>query len=251
MSPAFDPSNFTTPKAKPLPVILLLDVSGSMGGAKIQNLNEAVKNMLETFRNTGNGEIDITVAIITFGAEVKLHQALVSASNVQWHDLSAGGGTPLGTALRMAKAMIEDKDVVPSRAYRPTVVLVSDGRPGDNWKQPLADFINEGRSAKCSRMAMAIGADADEDILGRFIENSEYSLFYAENAKQLRDFFKFVTMSVTTRTNSKDPNVTLEANGIEVKPATIDERKDKPVTSGQKPSSVKEQDEKPNEEGYW
>ena len=38
----FDPSKFTAPKAKPLPVILLLDVSGSMSGDKIRNLNDAL-----------------------------------------------------------------------------------------------------------------------------------------------------------------------------------------------------------------
>ena len=220
----FDPSKFTASKPKPLPVILLLDVSGSMRGAKIQNLNEAVKDMLVTFRDTENVETEIHVAIITFGAEVKLHQALASAGDIQWHDLSASGGTPLGTALKMAKAMIEDKNVVPSRAYCPTVVLVSDGRPGDSWKQPLNDFIGGGRSSKCARMAMAIGADADEGVLGKFIEGTKIPLFYAENAKQLRDFFKFVTISVTIRTQSLNPNVVPEPSGIEVKPATIETR---------------------------
>jgi len=103
-----------------------------MSGAKIRNLNDAVKNMLDTFRDNENGETEIHVAIITFGAEVRLHQPLASASQIAWHDLSASGSTPLGTACRMAKAMIEDRDVLPSRAYRPTVVLVSDGQPTDD-----------------------------------------------------------------------------------------------------------------------
>ena len=54
----FDPSKFTAAKAKPLPVILLLDVSGSMGGEKIRNLNDAVRDMLNTFSDTENGETD-------------------------------------------------------------------------------------------------------------------------------------------------------------------------------------------------
>ncbi len=102
----FDPSKFTAPKAKPLPVILLLDVSGSMSGDKIRNLNDAVRDMLDTFSDTENGETEIHVAIITFGAQVTLHQPLASASTIHWQDLSAGGMTPLGTALQMAKAMI-------------------------------------------------------------------------------------------------------------------------------------------------
>jgi uncharacterized protein YegL len=247
----FDPTKFTMSAPKPLPVILLLDVSGSMHGAKIQNLNEAVKDMLETFRDTENGETEIHVAIITFGAEVKLHQALASAGDIQWHDLAASGGTPLGTAFKMAKAMIEDKNVVPSRAYRPTVVLVSDGCPGDSWKQPLDDFIGEGRSSKCDRMAMAIGADADEGVLGEFIAGAKNPLFYAENAKQLRDFFKFVTMSVTIRTQSRNPDVVPEPSGIEVKPVTIEtraERLEHPSTPAQSVASAT--DEQSNE-GYW
>jgi len=247
----FDPSKFTMPTAKPLPVVLILDVSGSMHGTKLQNLNAAVKDMLETFRGTENSEIEIHVAIIVFGAEVKLHQALASASAIKWHDLSASGGTPLGTAFTMAKAMIEDKDVMPSRAYRPTVVLVSDGMPTDDWEEPLRAFISDGRSAKCDRMAMAIGADADEVVLGKFNEGTKNSLFYAENAKQLRDFFKFFTMSVTIRTKSQTPNVVPEASAIDVKPATIEVRTEKPRSALRNSSDETGTNQQPSEEGYW
>ena len=107
----FDPSKFIAPKAKPLPVILLLDVSGSMSGNKIRNLNDAVHDMLNTFSDTENSETEIHVAIITFGAQVKLHQPLANASAIQWQELSASGSTPLSTALEMAKTMIK---MVPS-----------------------------------------------------------------------------------------------------------------------------------------
>ena len=247
----FRPDDYTVPNAKPLPVILLLDVSGSMQGPKVQNLNEAVRDMLEEFRDTENSEVEIHVAIITFGAEVRLHQALASAGDIRWQDLTASGGTPLGTAFKMAKAMIEDKNVVPTRAYRPTVVLVSDGRPGDSWEQPLSDFINCGRSSKCDRMVMAIGADADEGVLGKFIEGTKNSLFYAENAKQLRNFFNFVTMSVTIRTKSQTPNVVPEASAINVKPATIEARSEKPKPAPQTVSDEAGKHEQPSEEGYW
>ena len=239
----FDPSKFTAAKAKPLPVILLLDVSGSMGGEKIRNLNDAVRDMLEVFRDTENSETEIWVAIITFGDQVKLHQKLVSAGQIQWQDLSAGGSTPLGVALQMAKAMIEDKDIVPSRAHRPTIVLVSDGQPTDDWENPLKGFISDGRSGKCDRMAMAIGAQADETVLGKFIEGTPNGLFYSENAKQMRDFFKFVTMSVTIRTKSQTPNVIPEAKVIDVKPTTIEARSEKPKSVTQEASEV--------DGGYW
>ncbi len=203
----FDPKKFTTPAAKPLPVVLLLDVSSSMSGDKIENLNKAVENMLDTFAQEEKMETEILVSVITFGNQVELQVPYTKASQVQWQGLQANGMTPMGTALKMAKAMIEDKETTPSRAYRPTIVLVSDGQPNDSWEKPLEDFISEGRSSKCDRMAMAIGRDADETVLKRFIEGTPHDLFYAENAGQLHEFFQRVTMSVTMRTQSKNPNV--------------------------------------------
>ena len=78
--------------------------------------------------------------------------------------MAANGLTPLSTALEMAKAMVEDKTVTPSRAYRPAVVLVSDGAPvpaEQPWKEALKAFVSDGRSAKCERMALGIGSEAD------------------------------------------------------------------------------------------
>ena len=203
----FDPKKFTTQTAKPLPVILLLDVSSSMLGEKINNLNKAVQDMLDTFAQEEKMETEILISIITFGSQVELHIPYTKASQVQWQMLPPNGNTPMGPALKMAKAMIEDKETTPSRAYRPTIVLVSDGQPNDSWEKPLEDFILEGRSSKCDRMAMGIGRDADITVLKRFIEGTPHELFYAENASQLHEFFKRVTMSVTMRTQSKNPNV--------------------------------------------
>lgn len=208
---SFDPSKFTTPQAKPLPVILLLDVSGSMSVQnKIDHLNNAVREMIESFAQEEKMETEIIISVITFGESVELQIPFTRASQVVASPLIASGLTPMGTALKMAKAMIEDKEATPSRAYRPTVVLVSDGQPTDNWQGPLDDFVSNGRSSKCDRMAMAIGRDADASVLNRFIAGTPHELFTAANAGQLHEFFKRVTMSVTIRSQSKNPNEVLE-----------------------------------------
>jgi len=202
----FDPSRFTVQKAKPLPIMLLLDVSGSMSGIKIDTLNDAVRVMLETFAEEEKMETEIQVSIITFGAEIKRWFPFTPASNINFENLKAYGGTPLGECLKMAKAIIEDRDETPSKSYRPAVILVSDGRPGDSWQKPMQDFISDGRSQKCDRMAMAIGTDADLDVLGKFVEGTANPLFEAHRATEIHNFFKKVTMTVTMRTHSTNPN---------------------------------------------
>lgn len=212
---AFDPSKYTVAKAKPLPVVLLLDTSSSMnaGGeqSKIAELDSAVRDMIKDFANEEQLETEIQVSVITFGYNgVQLALPYTNASKVEMKKLEAQGNTPMGMALRMAKDMIEDKETTPSRAYRPLVILCSDGAPNDDWEGPMDNFIKDGRSSKCDRMAMAIGSDANETVLKRFIEGTENPLFYAKDASSMHKFFKFVTMSVATRSHSQNPNVIMK-----------------------------------------
>lgn len=217
----FNPADFTVAKAKPLPVVLLLDVSLSMGGTPITELNNAVETMIAEFADNQTNEIEILLSVITFGAEVKLHLPYTVANQVTWSSLQVSGATPMGTAFAMTKAMIEDKNVTPSRAYRPTLVLVSDGGPTDEWQGHLISLINEGRSQKCDRLAMAIGTSADNQVLNKFIEGTEHTVFQAEDASKIKEFFQFVTMSVTSRTVSQNPNVVQTDNSIEQSIASV------------------------------
>lgn len=199
---------FTASTARPLPVIILADVSGSMSvDGKIETLDRAVSEMLDAFSEEDDSRAKIHVAVITFGGnEAKLHQPLQPASETQWKPLAASGRTPMGNAFEMASAMLEDRNQIPSRAYRPTLILVSDGIPTDEWKSPLQRLLTSERSSKADRFALGIGDDADKEMLQVFLDNSEKSVFEAHEARKIRDFFRWVTMSVTSRTRSTNPN---------------------------------------------
>lgn len=203
---AFDPTKYQTSgtSERCMPVVLLLDVSGSMSGDKIDNLYEATVKMIETFVEEGKKEIPFKLAIITFGNSVECHTRYTDVKNLQnLPRFQASGMTPLGAALRMAKDMIEDRDETKGRWYRPAVVLVSDGQPNDDFRQPMHDFMQSGRSAKCQRIAMAIGNDADEKMLKSFVSDSSF-YFKAEDAADITAKFNLVTMSVASRTASKN-----------------------------------------------
>lgn len=198
---------FTSSEARPLPVILLADVSGSMSvEGKIEALNSSVREMLTTFAATDDLRAEIHVAIITFGGKACIHSPLQPARAVNWQDLVADGGTPMGQAMTLAANLIDDKDKIPGRAYRPTVVLISDGQPTDSWQDGLERMTKQGRAQKADRMALAIGGDADTDMLRRFLNDEKKQVFVAADARRIKDFFQFVTMSVTARSRSADPN---------------------------------------------
>ena len=199
--------NFSVSSARPLPVILLADVSGSMSiNGKIKALNHAVSEMLEAFADEDDLRAEIHAAVITFGGEATVHTSLSPAGELEWTSMSAGGGTPMGRAMELAAEMINDKEAIPSRAYRPTVILVSDGQPTDSWEEGLRSLCQEGRPSKADRMALAIGADADEEMLRKFLGDPEKPIYRADDAHRIKQFFDFVTMTVTARSRSVNPN---------------------------------------------
>lgn len=200
---------FAAPEPRPLPVIVLADTSGSMAvNGKIDALNEALKSMILSFGRETRLRAEIQVGLITFGGDAaQAHVPLVGAHRIDGvQALSASGRTPMGSAFIMARQWLEDKALVPSRAYRPVLVLVSDGEPTDDWKGPLEALKTSERGQKATRFAMAIGADADRQMLRQFANDLEAPVFEADGARDIVKFFRAVTMSVVARSSSGSPN---------------------------------------------
>lgn len=204
-------------KSRPLPVIILADVSGSMSeNGKLDSLKHALKDMIASFKNAASStlEAEIYVSLITFGNNSTNIALEPQSANEIANDSSkmdaidrmcAIGNTPLGGALTCLVDMLERRDVYPSRAYRPFIVLASDGLPNDSWQGPLDRLLNNERSKKATRLALAIGSDADERMLKEFVNNEEIPVFRSSNAAEIQKFFKCVTMSAIKSSQSAKP----------------------------------------------
>ena len=71
---------FTVSSARPLPVILMADVSGSMADdGKIDALNSAVAEMQAAFAEEDDGRAEIHLAVVTFGGTAAIHVPLTPA----------------------------------------------------------------------------------------------------------------------------------------------------------------------------
>jgi len=211
-------SNITVQKAIPLPVIVLVDTSGSMSvDGKIDALNNAVKEMVRSMGQQERLKAEIQISFVTFGGEAEEFNPMTPAYQFEGEpEFQAGGGTPMGHAFNIAKQIVEDKERIPSRAYRPTIILISDGHPTDAWKGELEQLLKSERAAKATRLAMAIGQDADINVLKEFVNNSELPIIKAKDASDIAKFFKCVTMSVTTRSVQKNPNAKEHEKVLEI-----------------------------------
>ena len=216
---------FQVQNARPLPIIILADTSASMSvDGKIDALNAALKEMIATFSGESRLRAELQVSVITFGGVALLHLPLTSAHQIErFEPLPATGGTPMGAAFQLAADMIEDQEKIPSRAYKPVVVLISDGHPTDEISSSFEQLMNGERSSKATRFAMGIGSDAELSLLGDFANDLEAPVFKAENARDIHRFFKAVTMSVTTRSRSTTPN---QSTPLELAPVSEGESDD-------------------------
>ena len=202
-------NDFVMQKPRPLPVIVAVDRSGSMGvDGKIDALNMALRDFINSIKDDDTA-VDLQIALFSFGgneALCELPLTSVNSIDANAYSYNAEGRTPMGHAFSMIKEMIEDKSIIPSRAYKPTIVLLTDGVPNDSgWETAMENLINDGRSSKAFRIAMAIGEDADKDMLSKFVSSPEL-LVTGENARDIKNFFRFVTMSVTSRMKSQTPD---------------------------------------------
>jgi len=195
-------------KARPLPVFILADTSGSMHeDGKINALNTALKEMIRSLGAHSRVGAEIWVAIITFGREITVHSDLQPA--YQYEEipvLTANGGTPFGQALNLMQQILEDKDRFPEGAYVPTIVVISDGQPTDSWEPALESFLSSKKASRATRLAMGIGPDKVEDVLAQFINDPDIPVVGFRDARDIEKFFKCVSMSVTQRSVQADPD---------------------------------------------
>lgn len=216
-----DLTGYLKNKGRSLPVFLLVDASGSMSGSKIETVNIALKEMLNSFKKIENPKGIIEVCILAFyGKEVHIIKPLSEISDNDYFVFSANGGTPMGKAFATVADLIEDYNVVDKRSYTPTVVLISDGNPTDfngyfsgmnnediiNWPD-LQKLLTGNRSSKATRLAMGIGEDVDNRILKAFINNDNIPIIKAKENQTISKFFDWVTISISIRSVSVNPNV--------------------------------------------
>lgn len=211
-------NNYIKKEGRALPVFILLDVSGSMSGQKIETVNVALKEMINSFKKIENPKGVIELCLMTFGGgEVKVIKELSQITDSDTYTLTAGGNTPMGLAFETVANMIEDKNIVSSRSYTPTIVLISDGNPTDYdptgksieeimaW-DALAKVHSGIRASKATKLAMGIGSDVDVNILKAFINNNEIPVISAKDNNTIAKFFEWVTMSVSVRSVSANPS---------------------------------------------
>ena len=181
--------------ARPLHFIWLVDCSGSMMGEKIQSLNYAIKQAIPDMQAAAeeNPNAQLYVRAITFSEGARWHVASPTpVQHFEWLDVEAGGLTDLGKALELVTTQLE-MPPMPERALPPVLVLLSDGQPTDMYEKALNQLLSLPWGKKAVKLAIAIGSDADKEVLARFIDHPEIPVLEANNPAALVKYIKWAS----------------------------------------------------------
>ena len=185
-------------------LFFLIDTSGSMEGNKIGAVNDAIPNILPLVDEISDKNPDavIKVAALEFSNGVKwLYDEPRLAKEFIWQDVTAGGLTSLGEACKELAKKLSRKDggymMSASGSFAPAIILLSDGGPTDNFLSGLKMLKTNNWFNSAIKIAIAIGDDADKNVLKEFTGSSE-AVITVHNIEALKQIIRVVAITSST-----------------------------------------------------
>lgn len=192
---------------KLLPIIYVLDTSGSMSGDRISSVNEAMKETVDVLKDVSkkNPTAELKIGVLKFasGAEWVTKNAgepgLVFMEDFFWNDLSAGGLTDLGSALNELNDKLSRKQFLDSDVgfKAPVLIFMSDGGPTDDWEKAFDKVKNENKWFKVStKIAIAVD-DADASVLTKIADGNAEAVIKVDDNEKLKKLIRVVSVTAS------------------------------------------------------
>ncbi len=180
-------------------LFFLIDTSGSMAGNKIGAVNDAVVNVLPILNDisASNPDAEIKVAALEFSSGCSwLYSEPKLASDFIWQDVEAEGLTSLGEACEELASKLSKSGYMKSASgsFAPAIILLSDGGPTDDFYGGLGKLKANNWFKHAIKVAIAIGDDADLEVLKDFTGNME-AVFSVHNIDALKKIIRVVAVT--------------------------------------------------------
>lgn len=171
---------------QPMDVVCVLDVSGSMQGAKLRDVQRAVQFVV------GQADPRDRISIVTFNSSAE-RQTRLQRMNPEGKDattvaalrLRANGGTSIAAGLDVGLAVMEQRR---QRNNVSAIMLLTDGKDGSS-RPRLPALLQRAEAARCQIYAFGFGADHDAALLSSIAEQAQTPFTFVEDTDSMGEAF--------------------------------------------------------------
>lgn len=182
-----------------LPIYFLIDVSESMVGEPIEQVQKGMRQIIQELRVDPYALETAFVSVIAFAGKAQTLVPLTELFKFYPPEFPIGSGTSLGNALNhlmnemdstLQKTTMEVKG-----DWKPIIFLFTDGTPTDDYNSAFDRWNNKYRK-HCNLVTVSIGDNVDTQMLGEISDN--VMRLNETNEESFKQFFKWVTASIKT-----------------------------------------------------
>lgn len=201
-----------------LPIYFLIDVSESMIGEPIQQVQDGIASIIKELKMDPYALETVWISLIGFAGESKIITPLEDIITFYPPKIPIGSGTSLSKGLEVLMQAI-DREITKTTYevkgdWKPIVFLFTDGIPTDDTEYAMNRWNNEYRS-KATMIIISIGDNTNFNLLGKL--SDQVLLFKNTTANSYKEFFKWVTASIKATSEKIDSNA-----GAEITLGTLD-----------------------------
>lgn len=180
-----------------LPVYFLIDVSESMVGRPVEQVQQGMRTIIQNLRIDPYALETVFVSIIAFAGQAKVLSPLEELYKFYPPTFPVGGGTSLGKAL---ECLMDDMDrnvhkttLEQKGDWKPIIFLFTDGNPTDDYTAAFSRWNRHYRK-HCNLVAVSIGDNVNMLTLSQITD--DILLLKETDDESFTKFFKWVTASI-------------------------------------------------------
>lgn len=203
-----------------LNIILIVDASKSMGGERISQVNNAIKDIINNLSllQNENSNVDFYLSIIPFSNKAYLYnnQMMINVNEIQYKGIETGGWTNLHEGYIKLKEILKKESqggMMPDfGGVAPIILLLTDGHPtGNEYKEKLQEIQNIPWFKVALRYGIAIELydQRTTEVLRDFVGNNG-DVIKCYNSSMLKNIIKIVVLSAS-KVKSASSNVTYDS----------------------------------------
>ena len=200
------------------PCVLVVDVSSSMYGIKMNQLNSGIATFARELKADQLASLRTEVGIVTFGGHAEMVQDFVTADQFSPPTLVANGTTMMSQGVNLALNKIEErKQMYRDNGidyYRPWLFLMTDGAPTETEEvvNAMAERLKSADGDK-RVAAFSVGVQgADMDLLTQVSPRRPLML----KGLEFSSMFVWLSQSMSRVSRSRtDDEIELDTDGLQ------------------------------------